>query len=159
MEQLDKILRDKGVLLNESELSEVMSKLRHVQGPRLIETSAENTNAIEATTFVEQQPRMKPQPPQKQLGIIDKQNLESSPLKRRSRGPISKESKKFSNSKLNLVETNSGGNAAVSTESMTKENDFLKWGQPKEQNSKFFLHTLNYLYGFTNTTPKHQALP
>ena len=54
MEQLDKILRDKGVLLNESELSEVMSKLRHVQGPRPVETSAENVNAIEATTFVEQ---------------------------------------------------------------------------------------------------------
>ena len=87
MEQLDKILRDK-VLLNESELSEVMSKLRHVQGPRLIETSAENTNAIEATTFVEQQPWMKPQPPQKQLGIIDKQNSIFSAEKAVSRSNI-----------------------------------------------------------------------
>ena len=145
MEQLDKILRDKGVLLNESELSEVMSKLRHVQGPRLIETSAENTNAIEATTFVEQPPRMKPQPPQKQLGIIDKQNLESSPLKRRSRGPMSTKSKSINNSKLKLVEVNSGDNAAVGIEPMTKENDFLKWGQPKEQNSKCLVHTQNHI--------------
>ena len=83
---------------------------------------------------------MKPQPPQKQLGIIDKQNLESfSAEKAVSRSNV-KKSKSINNSKLNLVETNSGDDAAVSTESMTKENDFLKWGQPKEQNSKFFTY-------------------
>ena len=145
MEQLDKILRDKGVLLNESELSEVMSKLRHVQGPRPVETSSETINDMEATALVEQKARMKPQPPHKQLGIIDKQNLESSPLKRRSRGPMSTKSKSINNSKLKLVEVNSGDNAAVGIEPMTKENDFLKWGQPKEQNSKCLVHTQNHM--------------
>ena len=75
MEQLDKILRDKGVLLNESELSEVMSKLRHVQGPRPVETSSETVNDMEATALVEQKARIKPQPPHKQLGIIDQAKI------------------------------------------------------------------------------------
>lgn len=137
MEQLDKILRDKGVLLNESELSEVMSQLHHAHSPLPIKINAEKTSAVKATTDVNQQPRMKPQPPRTQLGIIDKQNLDSSPLKRRSRGPASTDNKKANNSKLNLVEANSQEDAAVGIGSITKENDFLKWGQPKEQNSKF----------------------
>ena len=137
MEQLDKILRDKGVLLNESELSEVITQLHDAHSPLPIKINTKNTRAVEATTDVNQQPRMKPQPPRKQLSIIDKQNHDSSPLKRRSRGPASTDNKIANNSKLNLVEANSQEDAAVGIGSITKENDFLKWGQPKEQNSKF----------------------